>query len=81
MIRIRSLDSVAIYRCMLKYPSSVPAELNTQKAIKLLIKLPGLPKDFPPSTETVGKLLSKWNEAYLENLDRVMFNNLSSYEP
>lgn len=66
---------------MLKYPSTVPGELSTVKATKLFKSLPGFDCNQEPTVEQINRVLEKWKEAYNENLDKVMFDNLSSYEP
>lgn len=68
-------------RCMLKYPSVVPSELSAKKLERLVRELRGFSDDSTASKATLDSLKSLWEEAYQENLDRVMFENLSSYEP
>ena len=69
-----------IKRCMLKYPSVVPSELSVKKLKKLLEDLPGY-RDVECAPDVYEKLISEWSKAYQENLDEIMFKNLSSYEP
>jgi len=69
-----------VKRCMLKYPSVVPSELTMKRLKKLLVALPGYQEcDFPQ--DVYKEIISAWSKAYQENLDEIMFKNLSSYEP
>jgi hypothetical protein len=70
-----------VRRCMAKYPSIVPTELSLRKAEVLLGNLPGLTKADELTEESFRKIVERWDLAYRENLDKVMFDNLSSYEP
>ena len=70
-----------VKRCMAKYPSVVPSELTLRKAEVLLKVLPGLDKSEKLTRERFDAIITEWEVAYKENLDKVMFDNLSSYEP
>ena len=66
---------------MSKYPSTVPTELSRAKAVKLVHELNCISTSALPADDIIDALIRHWDEAYQENLDRVMFANLSSYEP
>ena len=68
-------------RCMMKYPSVVPGEKKVKDILTLIEKLPSFEQGSSPDLSHVGKIRGMWIEAYTDNLEKVMFDNLSSYEP
>lgn len=69
-----------VKRCMSKYPSVVPTEVSVKKVKLLLIKLPGF-VDSDVGDEVYQDFLGAWSQAYQNNIEEIMFKNLSSYEP
>ena len=69
-----------VKRCMLRYPSTVPSELTIKRLKRLLGDLPGY-RESECSPEVYEEFIIAWDKAYRENLDDIMFKNLSSYEP
>ena len=69
-----------VRRCMVKYPSVVPTEL-TPKKVKVLLKELKSFRRTDNDDKLYEEFLMSWSKAYQENLDEIMFKNLSSYEP
>lgn len=66
---------------MLKYPSSVPTETSTLQLIKIVEHLRGFKKGSEATSLEITAVKSMWEEEYADNLEKVMFDNLASYEP
>jgi Fe-S-cluster formation regulator IscX/YfhJ len=69
------------FRCMAKYPDRVPSELSDSQISKLVSKLPAFDQDSSPSQEQIRKVSLVWMKMYDDNLEKVTFDNLASYEP
>ena len=69
------------FRCMRKFPNTVPSELGLHKIRNYVEALPEFIPVPEPGDEVLISIKEKWQEAYAENLERVTFDNLSSYEP
>ncbi len=66
---------------MNKFPKTVPSETSTKKLIQLVKTLPGFKNGSECSEDQVLALRRRWQEEYDDNLDKITFENLSSYEP
>jgi hypothetical protein len=66
---------------MKKYPDIVPSELKISKARKFIRDLKGLISSEEPTDEALAPILQSWDDAYRENLERITYDNVSSYEP
>jgi hypothetical protein len=75
-------DTPAIVdRCMNKYRNRVPNELTT-KELDLLVKaLPGFSDGEKADHFRLVIIKKAWQDAYDENMEKVISDNLSSYEP
>lgn len=70
-----------VKRCMAKYPDTVPAQLSSKDLVLLVIKLPNFQGIHSPDSPTIARIVEMWAREYSENLERVTFQNVSSYEP
>ena len=68
-------------RCMIKYPQTVPSELTIAKFRGLVKQLKGFSSPEDPEDCVVSSILTSWADAYSENLDKITYDNVSSYEP
>lgn len=75
------VEQLSDNRCMMKYPSVVPGEKKVKDILTLVEKLPSFERTSSPDLSHVGKIRGMWIEAYTDNLEKVIFDNLSSYEP
>ena len=79
-IKWTDIDDI-VARCMVKYPSVVPSELSEHSLVELVRSLPGFQDQEHPEKQTVVQVSCQWSKQYAENLEMVIFSNLSSYEP
>jgi len=70
-----------VKRCMAKHPAVVPTELTIKKFEQIVSTLPGIQLTEAITKMDFDRIISAWDAAYRENLEKVMFDNLSSYEP
>lgn len=70
-----------VVRSMNKYRSVVPSEVPL-KQLKVLVRgLPGFVDTKEPTDQVLTDIRSIWQSEYDDNLEKVVFDNLSSYEP
>lgn len=70
-----------VKRCMSKYPAIVPTDLSNKRVEKLVRQLKGFDDKTDPTNSNINEIVAKWNESYLEHLEKVTFDSISSYEP
>ncbi len=66
---------------MIKYRNIPPNEISKSGLIKLVADIKGFVDQGEPSEVHVIAVLNLWGQEYNEQLDKVMFDNLSAYEP
>ena len=66
---------------MNKYRDRVPSEMSHVQVKRLVEALPGFDQRTKPTQEQISDVLATWKGMYDENLEKVIFDNLSSYEP
>lgn len=73
--------SSIVSRCMSKYRNLIPNDLPHAKLATCVRSLPGFDDISEPEKETLREIRSQWQSEYEDNLEKVIFDNLSSYEP
>jgi hypothetical protein len=66
---------------MLKNPNLVPTETSTLQLVNIVEHLRGFQRGSEATSCEISAVKSIWKEEYAENLEKVMFDNLASYEP
>lgn len=70
-----------VKRCMSKYRKVVPTDLSVKKAVHLIRGLNGFEDGCNPEDSVIITILAEWKVSYDENLEKVTFESISSYEP
>ena len=81
MLTLTGSFSFVFGRVMLKHPSLVPAETSNPQLVNIVENLRGFQKGTMATPSEITAVISLWKVEYAENLEKVMFDNLASYEP
>ncbi len=73
--------SMIVPRCMNKYRSDVPKEISSKRLTSLVQTLPGFKSSNEPSMDRLNQIRLAWQIDYDENLEKVTYDHISSYEP
>jgi hypothetical protein len=73
--------TLSMIRCMRKYPNISPVDLNPKKFKIMVEQLRGFHNSGICDESRVKELISEWTHRYYENVEKVTFDHLASYEP